>query len=105
MCVHTSNEMDVSTVGRRMIEENVPIESIQFPNKFTKAKEKCMKVYDEMVERESSAGKSSEDDNGHAIGHPNLADDLLAKSTAKYGNLATRVVQYYENFQGSHAYK
>ncbi|XP_043284915.1 uncharacterized protein [Venturia canescens] len=103
MCVRTGTDDTIG--GRRTIEENVPIDRTQFPNKLTRAKEKYMKIHDEIVERELAAGKQIVDDNDEDIAHANLADNLLAKCTIKYGNLMNRLVRHYENFRQSDACK
>lgn len=72
-------------------------------NKLLKAKEKYMKIHDEMITRELEVMRERR--KVETIFDPDLADDLLAASTIKYKILLNVLSRYYEALQGSKIFK
>ncbi|KAK2587865.1 hypothetical protein KPH14_003962 [Odynerus spinipes] len=72
-------------------------------NKLLKAKEKYMKIHDEMISRELKV--IEERRNVDQFFSPDLADDLLVASTIKYNVFLNLLSRYYEALQGSKIFK
>ncbi|XP_076301234.1 transmembrane protein 205 isoform X1 [Lasioglossum baleicum] len=71
-------------------------------NKLQKAKEKYMKLHDELVARELSI---IEEQKAQAVFIPELADDILRASTIEYSSLLKKLSRYYEALQQTKFFK
>ncbi|XP_034193518.1 transmembrane protein 205 [Osmia lignaria lignaria] len=71
-------------------------------NKFQKAKEKYMKLHDEMVAKELEI---IEERKSQTVFIPELADDILRASTINYSSLLKVLSKYYEAIQQTKIFK
>lgn len=71
-------------------------------NKFQKAKEKYMKLHDEMVAKELEI---IEQRKSQTVFIPELADDILRASTVNYSSLLKVLSKYYEAIQQTKIFK
>ncbi|XP_020292106.1 transmembrane protein 205 [Pseudomyrmex gracilis] len=98
MCVRTlvGNEMTSEPVVRS------PSES-KHSNRLSRAKEKYMKLHDEMLEREELTRRQQRAEKSFYL--PDLADDVLAASTVHYSLLLMKLAKYYQIVRRSKAFK
>lgn len=98
MCVRTlvGNEMTSEPVVR------APSES-KHSNRLSRAKEKYMKLHDEMLEKEKLARRQQRAEKSFYL--PDLADDVLAASTVHYSLLLMKLAKYYQIVRRSKAFK
>ncbi|XP_033320918.1 transmembrane protein 205 [Megalopta genalis] len=71
-------------------------------NKLQKAKEKYMKLHDDLVAKELNIIKEQKTD---AVFIPELADDILRASTINYSSLLKTLSKYYETLQQTKFFK
>ena len=105
MCVRTLivNETNQTNAVHSTIVEEKKIQQLSHQEKLTKAKEKYMKIHDEIVERDLEMMEQRRIENDIFISE--ISDDILAKSTAKYGVLITLIAKWYAIFQQSNIHK
>lgn len=98
MCVRTliPNEGE-EIVGQPTIERPQP------RSKLTRTKEKCMKIHDEILERdlEMIAQRKAGEDAIASV----TSGDILAASTVRYSVLLNLLAHCYDNFQRSRFFK
>ncbi|XP_015609859.1 transmembrane protein 205 [Cephus cinctus] len=93
MCVRTvTNEEPIRTT--LAMENN--------PTKLTKAKEKYMKLHEEMIEREEAEALRQE--KAQTLYVPSINNDILAMSTIQYSIIFDKFSQYYSVWQQSKTY-
>lgn len=88
MCVRTlaGNEMGETTTA-------LP-DSKQRSNKLSRTKEKYIRLHEEMLQKEELLRRQEQERN--ALYLPDLADNVLAASTAYYSLLLKNLAEYYE---------
>lgn len=96
MCVRT-------LVGSETGETSTLFDPKQRSGKLSRAKEKYMRVHDEMLEKEELLRRREQERN--ALYLPDLADDILAASTVYYSLLLKKLTEYYEVVRRSKAVK
>ncbi|XP_043265781.1 transmembrane protein 205 [Colletes gigas] len=92
MCVRT-------LVG---IESSEPVVAHQQNNKLQKAKEKYMKLHDDLIAKELEI---VEQQKTQAVVIPELADDILRSSTVNYSSLLKVLARYYETIRQTKFFK
>lgn len=93
MCVRTSLGAEPAEPVTALHRQN---------NKLQKAKEKYMKLHDELVARELDI---TEEQKAQAVFIPELADDILRASTINYSSLLKALSKYYEALQQTKFFK
>ncbi|XP_012525345.1 transmembrane protein 205 [Monomorium pharaonis] len=73
-------------------------------DKLSRTKEKYMRLYEEMLEKEEQQRQEQEREE-NALFLPDLADDVLAASTNHYGLLLKKLSTYYEIVRRSKVFK
>ncbi|XP_070149255.1 transmembrane protein 205 [Polyergus mexicanus] len=78
-------------------------DSKQTSGKLSRAKEKYMRLHEEMLEKEKLLRRREQEKN--ALYLPDLADDVLVASTAHYSHLLKKLAKYYEVVRCTKTYK
>ncbi|XP_015184922.1 PREDICTED: transmembrane protein 205 [Polistes dominula] len=109
MCVRTLagnetiNPMEISAEKNNTQQLNNNVNNNNNNNRLQKAKEKYMKIHDEMIARELQV--IQERRSVDKFFAPDLADDFLAASTIKYSVFVNALIRYYEAIQRSKIFK
>lgn len=96
MCVRT-------LVGNETNEPIAPSTGSKQCSKMSRIKEKYMRIYEEMLEKEELQRQREQAEN--ALYLPDLADDVLVASTNHYSLMLKKLSTYYEVMRRSNAFK
>lgn len=99
MCVRT-------LMGSEAVEPVVP-SGPKPSSKLTRAKEKYMKLHEEMLAKEEHLREQqrARDATRNALLLPDLADNILASSTTQYSLLLKKLTKYYGIIRRTKAFK
>ncbi|CAL1679764.1 unnamed protein product [Lasius platythorax] len=98
MCVRTLAGSETSETTATALPDSKPRSG-----KLSRAKEKYMRVHQEMLEKEEHLRQREREKS--SIYLPDLADNLLAASTAHYSLLLKKLAEYYEVVRRTKAFK
>ena len=107
MCVRTltGNEVESVQTDSPVVQNELEGKQSKNPDKLTKAKEKYIKLHNDMVTKERKLEVDRQQKINHDLFMPEINQDILAKGTAIFGNFCSKVSTRYSDFQQTKFYR